>query len=72
MKYRLLKSLWKEKEFSVLAKLACNYLMIPASSAPVEGLFSVAGKLFRPERSSVSDARFEELMTILCNPNVNI
>ena len=50
-----------------LAKLASRYLAIPASSAPVERLFSIAGKVFRPERASLSDKRFEELMFIRCN-----
>ena len=56
-----------EKKWPNLATLASRYLAIPASSAPVERLFSVAGKVFRPERASLSDKRFEELMFIRCN-----
>ncbi|MGH0147292.1 UNVERIFIED_CONTAM: hypothetical protein FKN15_010204 [Acipenser sinensis] len=43
---------WKGKqiEFPHLAQLACKHLAIPASTAPVERLFSVTGKVFRPER----------------------
>ena len=56
-----------ENKWPNLAILASRYLAIPASSAPVERLFSVAGKVFRPERASLSDKRFEELMFIRCN-----
>ncbi|XP_042236493.1 E3 SUMO-protein ligase ZBED1-like [Homarus americanus] len=63
---------WKAKhpEFSVLTRLASRYLAIPATSSPVERLFSNAGKLFRPERCNLSDNRFEQLMMIRCNPHV--
>ena len=50
-----------------MAHLACHYLHIPASSAPVEHLFSVAGKVFRPDRCRLSDTLFEKLMFIKCN-----
>ena len=52
-----------------LAKLACQYLQIPASSAPVEHLFSVAGKTFTSDRCNLTDANFEKLMCIRCNGN---
>ena len=60
---------WKEEEFKypVLSVLASRYLAIPASSAPVERLFSIAGKIFRPERCSMKDETFERLMMIKCN-----
>ena len=47
-----------------LANLAKKYLCIPATSAPVERLFSIAGKFFRSERCRLSDKTFEMLMTI--------
>ncbi|KAG7166748.1 Zinc finger BED domain-containing protein 4-like 5 [Homarus americanus] len=59
---------WKAKQFPVLTRLAPKYLAIPATSAPVERLFSIAGKLFRPERCNLSNKRFEQLMMIRCNP----
>ncbi|KAI2659489.1 Zinc finger BED domain-containing protein 4 [Labeo rohita] len=60
---------WKENQsrFPTLAQLACKYLAIPASSAPVERIFSVAGKIFRPERCRLNDKTFEELLRIRCN-----
>ena len=36
-------------------------------SAPVERLFSVAGKVFRPERNRLSDELSETLMVIRCD-----
>ena len=53
--------------FSGLVKMAVKYLAIHASSAPVERLFSVAGKMFRPDRRSLSDKHFEDIMLIRCN-----
>ena len=53
--------------YPTLAMLACHYLSVPTSSGPVERLFSIGGKLFRPERCRLSDAVFEKLMNIKCN-----
>ncbi|KAI0223224.1 hypothetical protein LSAT2_025546, partial [Lamellibrachia satsuma] len=60
---------WKNRsgDYPQLATLACRYLAVPASSAPVERIFSIAGKIFRPERCSLSDERFEHLMFIRTN-----
>lgn len=53
-----------------LAKLAAVYLHVPASSAPVERLFSVAGCIFRPDRCLLKDKTFERLLFIKCNKSV--
>ena len=60
---------WKTHQHQLpqMADLASHYLHIPASSAPVERLFSVAGKVFRPDRCRLSDTLFEKLMFIRCN-----
>ena len=60
---------WKEHStiYPKLSTLACRYLSIPASSGPVERLFSIGGKFYRPERCRLSDSVFEKLMNIKCN-----
>ena len=60
---------WKDHAttYPTLAMLACSYLSVPASSGPVERLFSISGKFFRPERCRLRDAVFEKLMNIKCN-----
>ncbi|XP_063846824.1 zinc finger BED domain-containing protein 4-like [Scylla paramamosain] len=63
---------WEQNQSPLpqLAILALRYLCIPPSSAPVETLFSLAGKVFRPERCTMTDVRFEELMFIKCNQHL--
>ena len=60
-----------QQQFPQLTSLAMRYLAIPASSAPVERLFSIAGKVFRADRRRLSDARFEELMFLRCNSHIS-
>ena len=64
---------WKVHEinYPMLADLAIRYLAVPASSSgPVERLFSIGGKFFRPERCRLSDSVFEKLMNVKCNRHV--
>lgn len=57
----------QDTKFPHLAVLAPKFLALPASSAPVERLFSISGKIFRPARCRLSDAVFEQLMFLRCN-----
>ena len=63
---------WKvnEKDFIHVARAARSVLSIPASSAPVERIFSTAGKIFRPERTRLTAEKFESMMFITCNKHL--
>ena len=50
-----------------LSVIAQRVLGIPSSSAAVERLFSIAGKVFRPERCRLTDCTFNKLMFVKCN-----
>uniref|UniRef100_A0A1X7TEF4 HAT C-terminal dimerisation domain-containing protein n=1 Tax=Amphimedon queenslandica TaxID=400682 RepID=A0A1X7TEF4_AMPQE len=65
---------WKtsKDKYPILAKLATVYLAVHASSAPVERLFSIGGKIFRPERCRLSNNLFESLMFIHCNHDLKL
>ena len=60
---------WKDHAdtYPKLAVLAMKHLAVPASSASVERLFSIAGKVFRPNRYNISDKIFETLMFLSSN-----
>ena len=55
--------------FPLLTQLARKYLTVPATSAPVERLFNVAGKVFHHDRCRLTDTQFQRLMFIKCNKN---
>ena len=54
-------------EFPALAKLARLVLSVPASSAPVERVFSHAGIIFKPHRRSMSDSKLSQLIYLKVN-----
>lgn len=57
---------WKENEknYPNLSRIAQNYLSIPASSAPVEGLFSRAGDVITKRRNSLNPDIINSLMVV--------
>ena len=59
-----------QTKFPILAKLSEKFLFIPASSASVERLICIAGKVFRPERCNLKDSTFHTLMMINCNGTI--
>ena len=59
----------EQDKYLTLAQLAIHNLPIPASSAPVERVFSIAGKIFKPDRCTLSANRFEQLMFLRCSKN---
>lgn len=61
----------KTSTFPNLSKLARRYLSFPASSGPVERIFSSAGKIFRADRCKLSDRVFSQLSFIKCNKKYN-
>lgn len=63
---------WKKNEtkYPIVSRMAKYFLSIPSSSAPVERLFSFAGKIFRPERCRLTDERFNDLMMLKCNADL--
>lgn len=63
---------WKKNEnvYPNLAKLVPKYLTICASSAPVERMFSVAGKFYTSSRTLLKENNFENLMLIKLNKNM--
>ena len=60
----LLKS---SKKYPVLSKLASKVLSIPATSAPVERVFSQSGFLFRQHRASMTRSTLQQLTMLKCN-----
>ena len=56
-----------ENQLFALYKLAMQVLSVPASSAPVEGIFNTGGLIMRPHRSRLSPVNQEMLVALKCN-----
>ena len=57
---------WKEHEhkYPILSKIARDYLCIPASSACVESIFSIAGNIVHPNRNRLEPKSIRYLITL--------
>jgi hypothetical protein len=58
------------KEFSLLGPLFARVFCVPASSAPVERVFSQSGIMMRPHRAKMSDLTLETLVFLKCNSHL--
>lgn len=58
---------WMKSEYTKIKKYALGMLSVPASSAPVERVFSTGGIIARPHRSSISSLNLAK--TIFLNYN---
>ena len=48
-----------EERFPILSKIACDVLVVPASSASIERCFSIAGYSCIRRRNRLSDSKLE-------------
>ena len=58
---------YTEKTLPKLRQLALRSLTIPATSAPIERVFSCSGFVMRPKRSTLSAAMLEKIIFLRCN-----
>ena len=63
---------WKlnENRFKELSKLARKYLGVPASSAAVERMFSIAGHVFHTKRRRMGQLLFSALVFLKLNEDL--
>lgn len=57
-------------DFPLLKEIAISVLSIPATSAPVERIFSIAGNILAEERLRLSDSNLENQIMIRVNKNL--
>ena len=57
-------------KYPALYRLAMKTLCVPASSAPVERIFSRGGIIMRPHRARLFSKMFETIMFLKCNEKV--
>ena len=55
-------------EFPALSRLAFSVFCVPATSAPVERIFSKSGLILRPHRSSMSSDMLAMQVYLKSNP----
>lgn len=54
-------------DYPHLKKVAVRTLSVPATSAPIERVFSHSGIIMRPHRASMAPALLEQLVFLKCN-----
>ena len=57
----------RRKEYPLLYDTALRYLSVPASSSPIERVFSHGGIIMRPHRASMTDTTLSNLVFLKCN-----
>jgi len=62
-----LTDIFKNEQFGCIRPLLQKVLCVPASSAPVERVFSQSGLIMKPNRARMSDALLGELVFLDCN-----
>ena len=65
-----LEQLCKSEQYVAVIPLLQRVFCVPATSAPVERIFSQSGLIMRPHRARMSDSLLETLMLIKCNINL--
>lgn len=58
---------YNKDKYPHLHELALKVLSVPASSAPVERVFSAVGLLMRPHRASLGSKMLTSLIFLKCN-----
>ena len=58
---------FNKNKFPILYQMALKYLSIPATSAPVERLFSYSGYIMRPHKSRFKAEHLNQTTLIRCN-----
>ena len=61
--------IYGDKEYCCLRPLFSRLFSVPATSAPVERVFSQGGIIMRPHRAKMSDDSLEMLRYLRCNDN---
>jgi hypothetical protein len=60
-------SLWSTSGKKTKKVISFDLFSGRGNAAPVERLFSIAGKVFRPDRMHIKDETFETIMMLKCN-----
>ena len=64
------KAVQQEAQFTVLHSLFEKIFCAPATSAPVERVFSHSGLFMRPHRARMGDKVLSDLVLLKCNQHV--